>query len=402
MTETLLPRHATPFERALESATAPIDQHEVLHTLALPDRIPAASLPWLAWGEDVPHWPDAEVERRDVTARSHRLHGLIGTAAGLREGARLTGARVTHIDAPPCKTFLGGRDEHARRRWLNAQPQLRLYPRRIRAAATGAHLGHDALGAMYPVRTDARFRATLRATLVHRGQETELSATEWETDTLAGNATLRLTRPAPATGAHLGHDALGAMYPVRTDAAARMWSIDQQTYQYGVPTARLRTLAAGFEPLSADVECVAERTVIEGLTCLGRGCHLGAAHPARAWPETRLYWRTWLHDPAIAAPLSNGLAFLGRTRLGMPAFEIHARLALAPRRDEAALLGAAGPHYPAGRDTQARIDRSLDVLAFFRAGADRVLIDTRNHNASVATPTLLAGSIRAGDILTRT
>src|SRR5690606_10031106 len=153
-------------------------------------------------GENVPVWPEGEQQQRDIVRRSHRLHGLIGTAAGLRAAARLTGAEVTRIISPPAKTFLGGWSEEARREWLAANPQLRLYPYRQRAAAAGLLL---ALGFLreFPTRPAAVFAAAPRATLWHPGgEEIELSTREWSVGTAEGNATLEPARHDRAPGLH--------------------------------------------------------------------------------------------------------------------------------------------------------------------------------------------------------
>ncbi len=432
MTERLLPRNASPLELALEQGLGPDDPGAaVLRTLWRPAEIPAALLPWLGWGDDVPAWPADEGPRRSVCAKSHRLHGLIGTAKGLAEGARLQGGELRRLDAPPGRTFLGGRDAAARRRWLEAQPELRLYPRRERAAAEGCQLGADFLGAdeggasaSHPCRTTAIARSTLRATRVYQGVEAELGVSQWAQGIASGTARVDLGRRTTAQGCQLGADFLGAdeggaraAHPCRTGASARLWTV--QGYRFGTWSLLWRTLGAGFDPLSADVEAVAERAPEGGLCCpvdnlpafnrarggwgaeLLRGSFLGDAYPSRAVPERRLYWRTWLHDPAVAVPTTGGLAFLGRTRLNVPAFHAEAGVAWPRVRAESALLASDGPHFLAARDTAARLKRVLGGLGWFRAEADRILVNPHQYDRVVCTTTLKAGTTLAGAILAR-
>lgn len=415
---TLLPRNASPLERAVEQVLGPQDPGApLIHTIPHPERIPAALLPWLAWGERVMHWPAGEAQRRSVAARSHRLHGLIGTAAGYRAGARLVGAQVTRIEAHPGKTFLGWWDADARAQWLAAHPELRLYARRERTTATGLMLGRDHAGAT-PVRTDAVFRATTRATLVQGGAETDLGVREWRIESAEGDATLELARHDQAPGLHCGQVLAGAT--ARYTAAHRLWAIDQRAYRYGVARLLLRQLPTGFAPLSADAEPIAERAVRLGAGCLGarpewyqdggsrrrvprtqESMSLGAAYPARMDTATRQYRRVRLFDPAVTASQRNGPSYLGRARLGLPAWETELRVQLPKRLAASRFCG--DPHgHAATRDAGAAIGAVADVLERFRAEHQRVLIDTRNTETLRVRETSRVGAVVVGQVNPRT
>lgn len=86
MTPSLLPPNATGLERATEAATARIgDVPYPIEALWDPQRIPAAWLPWLAWGLSVDSW-DAdwtEQAKRDAVAGSIELHRTKGTRASV-------------------------------------------------------------------------------------------------------------------------------------------------------------------------------------------------------------------------------------------------------------------------------------------------------------------------------
>lgn len=415
---TLLPRNASPLERAIEQVLGPHDPGApLIHTIPHPARIPAALLPWLAWGERVMHWPAGDAERRSVAARSHRLHGLIGTAAGYRAGARLVGAEVVRIEAHPGKTYLGWWDAGARTQWLAAHPELRLYARRERAQATGLMLGRGYAGET-PARTDAVFRATTRATLVQAGEETELGVREWRIESAEGDATLELARHDQAPGLHCGQVLAGAT--ARYTAAHRLWAIDQRAYRYGVARLLLRQLPTGFSPLSADVEPVAERAIRHGAGCLGaraqwyqdggsrrrvarsqESMSLGAAYPARMDTATRQYRRVRLFDPAVTASQRNGPSYLGRARLGLPAWEAQLRVKLPRRLGVSRFCGDLHGH-AAARDAGPAIAAAADVLARFRAEHQRVLIDTRNHETLRVRETSRVGAVTVGQINPRT
>ena len=80
----LLPLAATETERAISRTIGPwTPGAEVLSTLADPQRIPAALLPHLGAGEDLPPvWPGDDASRRALIQYSPRLHALIGTPKG--------------------------------------------------------------------------------------------------------------------------------------------------------------------------------------------------------------------------------------------------------------------------------------------------------------------------------
>ena len=79
---TLLPPNATPFERALEAATARIGAITApIDTLLDPAAIDADWLPWLAWGLSADSWDAdwSEAVKRQAVAESIALHRIKGT-----------------------------------------------------------------------------------------------------------------------------------------------------------------------------------------------------------------------------------------------------------------------------------------------------------------------------------
>jgi hypothetical protein len=410
----LLPAYRAAWEQALEQVMRPLDPGIArLRTLLQPWRLRADLLPWLGWGEDVPYWPEDESLQRGICWRSHALHGRIGTRAGFRELARFMGAEVRRIEGHPAKSFLGGWTPAARAAWLARQPQLRLYPRRARAAVTGHPLGHDWIGGTPPARTDALARATVRATLVHQGVETELTAIEWRLESGAGNATVTVARRGHSDGLHVGEPLPG--WTAASDAAARLYSIDQRAYRYRVPVLLWRQTRPAFTPLATDVDVVAARAPRPGTCCVGDrpqyayqgtrwalqrtggGPTLGDCFTARSDTETRLYRRQYLHDPSVAADSRPASAYLGRTKLGVPPWQADLWLRLPRRRASSFCLGD-GAGALAARDGAARIERTLRALDWMRVPHQRVLVDTQQHQAVRASRILYAGRATAGEI----
>lgn len=395
MTESLLPRNATPFERTLEPALGPRDAGVArLRTLALPDAIPAPQLPWLAWGEDVPHWPAQDGARRAVVAGSHRLHALIGTPAGMKAGARLTGATLRRLEGPPAKTYLGHWDPASRRAWLATHAQLRLYARRARAAATGLHLGEGHINE-YPTLTDALHRSTTRCVRVEPdGRQTELTCREWSS---VSAPALECAQRAPALGGFLGEPMNTPLVAARS--AGRFWRLDPASQRWDVAPALVRLASPGLAPLVADAEMVAERAMRPALCA--PGLPLGATHPHRSDALTRLYRRIWLRDTEASATPKRGPAYLGRTRLSLPPFFAEAWARMPPRTRHAGCLAGAGPWYPARGTAWPEMGKSLDVMNWFRAEADQIGVITRQIERVTAGATRLAGELIAGHLLLR-
>ncbi len=84
LAETILPKNATPMEKALlsvELATLAETDALVIATIWSPYKCPAVLLPWLAWALSVDVWNSnwPEQRKRDVIAASPMVHRLKGT-----------------------------------------------------------------------------------------------------------------------------------------------------------------------------------------------------------------------------------------------------------------------------------------------------------------------------------
>lgn len=237
---------------------------------------------------------------------------------------------------------------------------------------------------------------------------------EWATAQQTGNATLTAAQRGVSFGLHCGAPLQG--YPGASAARRRVWAIDQTAYRYGAPVLSVRVLSAGYVPLRADVEAVAERAVRVGACCLSartewrqsggsrlrvprthEGMSLGAAYPTRMDSGTRLYKRVWLFDPQASAAARNGPSHLGRMRLGLPAWEAQLRVALAPRTGASRFCGDT-VGFTSARNANAQVNAAADVLDYFRAEHQRVLIDTRNYETLRARETVKVGGAVAGQI----
>lgn len=397
----LLPPNATALERAASLAIGPWTTGEsAIAATQDPMRIPAALLPHLALGEGVPVWPGGETERRAVIKASPRLHALIGTPRGLRELARLSGARVERLEMPPAKTFLGFWDAASRQQWLAAHPEMRIYSQRERAPCEGLHLGHGYLGAKAepPARTSAMGRSMVRAEVRYpTGQVQPLTTYGWHS--MAADektATVDLARRAVARGQHLGQPLAGVFS--RADASSRYWRVQNVNYRERLQLLTLKQAAPSLTPLSPDAETVAERAPRPHLLCAGLPL---AGFTARGDSRQRMYARIRLHDPAVATAPKHGPAYLGFTRLSSPPFIALAHVRM-PRhiRPQAVAGSAMGTALAAGSAGE-RMAPVLDAMNWARAAHDKVLVRTRLHATARASRIHKAGAVLAGQTINR-
>ena len=398
----LLPANATPVERAISRTIGPwTPGADIIHTLADPQRIPAALLPHLGAGEDLPPvWPADEASRRALIQYSPRLHALIGTPAGLRALARLAGARIARLEMPPAKTFLGFWDEASRRQWLDAHPQMRIRTHRRRSGAEGLMLGRAFVGhpSEPPTRTAAMARSAIEAEIVWPDGRTEaLTSHGWTTLDSEASGTVDLARRAVAVGQVIGDPLAGQVS--RADASARLWRIARVSYRERVHLLTLRQTAPSLSPLSPDVELVAERAQRAGV--LAFGATLGGAHTVRSDATARLYHRIRLHDPAVAARPKHGPTYLGFTRLTSPPFVAVAHVRMPPRRLPMAMAATAMRAALSMGDARERIAPVLDAMDWARAAHDKVLVRTSLHGTARASRIHKAGAVLAGQTILR-
>lgn len=89
----VLPRHSTEFERALEQASLWVIRNSEIVDVWNPDKCPKQFLPWLAWSVSVDEWDAAwSVERkRDIIRSSVAIHRLKGTKGAVRRALEAMG-----------------------------------------------------------------------------------------------------------------------------------------------------------------------------------------------------------------------------------------------------------------------------------------------------------------------
>jgi len=396
----LLPHNSTPLERALSLAAGPwTTGDETIESLQDPSRIPAELLPHLALAEDVPLWPDGDAERRAIIAASPRLHALIGTPKGLRELARLAGARIERLERPPAKTFLGYWDADSRAQWLAAHPEMRLRTQRERSAAEGLMLGRAFVGVPGepPARTSALARSAVRAEIRWPdGRVQPLTTYGWSALDQEREASVGLARRAAARGLHLGGPLSGMV--TSPDAANRYWCVETVRWRERGQLLMLKQTVPSLQPLSPDAELVAERGLRPQVLCAGLPL---AGFTTRSDSGQRMYSRIRLHDPDVAARPKHGPSYLGFTRLSSPPFVSLVHVRMPTRRQPVAMAGAGMRAPLSAGDARDRMAGPLDAMDWARAPHDKVLVRTRLHVTARASRIYRAGSVLAGQTINR-
>lgn len=148
----VLPRHSTELERALEKSSLWVIRNSAIPKLWNPEECPEDFLPWLGWGLSVDRWePEWGADRKRVSVRNsvsvHRQKGTLG--------AILRTLEAFGHDAELEEWREYGGAPHAFRLWVEASEETSLdleYVSKVRAS----------IDAVKPVRSyyDVSFRFT--------------------------------------------------------------------------------------------------------------------------------------------------------------------------------------------------------------------------------------------------
>ncbi len=394
----LLPRNASPFERALEQGMAQrIEQldAEAPARFHRPATLPEAHLPFLAWEVDVPLWLNfSEAERRALIAQSPDLHRLAGTLTGARRLASWAGGTVVRAVTRRNRAFAGATLSAAEREaWLQRLPELRIYTFRQRGQAHAtAHL----LGRVHPARrfavpSTARARFAERATWVRNSIETDLTVWTLESNAQQTRATTTRRVAAPGT-AREGWRFAGRV--LRTSSAAsRLYTLSEtsniQSEAWSL-SARMLPVPDNLNPVTVGMDDVAQPGIgnAQRYSCsILRGQQLT---PSTA--RDRLYRRARLADSSIPPAARGRGAYMTRGRLSPPAWraELKTEIRGTARGAWRYLSGALPRH-----DAQ-RLDTVKSAIEWGRPAAAEWRIDTHTRAQARAGIQYTAGPLRAG------
>ncbi len=387
MTASLLPPNATPYELAMEGATARVGAVPVpVDTLALPESCPTEALPWLAWAEDVPVWDPAwpEAVKRGAIEASRRLHRRQGTIGGLKALARWAGGTLLKAVTPPAKKFLApslGTD--ARNALVALLPQLRITPHREPGRREGrtVFFREDYLGACFPHRSTAAARSVPTAAIEGR------AAVEPCAVTMAGRVATVARYGTAGRASVLGG------FPkmlVPTTAAGRLYHLDLST-PYADAVGALRRTAA--RPTSTALPVRPDRLPVPGTArglFAGRPLH-GCTHRSDA--VDRLIDRVYVVDPALSAGATSAACYIGGS-LGMTPHTGIMQVQIRGRRPAQSVRGFVRGYLC--RSSQAKLGAVRAAMAWGKRGSDKLSMDTVTLRPIRAGAVLLAGQALAG------
>ncbi len=387
MTASLLPPNATPYELAMEGATARVGDVPVpVDRLALPDRCPSEALPWLAWAEDVPVWDPSwsDAVKRGAIRASRRLHQRQGTIGGLKALARWAGATILKTVTPPAKKFLApslGTD--ARNALVALLPQLRITPHREpgHRAPRAVFFRGDYLGACYPHRSTAEARSMPTAAIEGRG------GVEPCTVTLAGRVATVARYGVAGQKSYLGGF---ARLLVPSTAPARLYHLSLSE-PYADEAGALRRTAA--RPSSSALTVRPDRLPVPGKArglFVGRQLH-GCAQ--RTGAGDRMVDRVYVVDQALSAGAMAAACYIGGV-LGMAPHTGILQVQIRGSRPTQRVRGFVRGYL--GRASQAKLEAVRAALAWGKRGSDKLAMDTVTLRPIRAGAVLLAGQALAG------
>lgn len=96
----VLPRHSTELERALERASLWVIEGSEIVDVWNPETCPPRFLPWLAWSVSVDEWEPlwSEAQKRSVIRESVAVHRLKGTKGAVRRALEAMGFGIDIIE----------------------------------------------------------------------------------------------------------------------------------------------------------------------------------------------------------------------------------------------------------------------------------------------------------------
>ncbi len=452
----ILPPNSTPQERAIEAAGFRLTNPPEIADACNPVRIPAALLPWLAWGWSVDAWNPGETEevKRHSILKSSELHRLKGTVEGFRRLSALFGAELAGVERPPNKMFAGRSYTQAEKdARLAVLPQLRIRTRPVEGrkvpgsfwvgdflpvattwqSASGPwedQVGpwdradmqgptwknaerpwSDARGpwddtapsvkriARFLVRSNAAERLMPQAYYYDRGIETKVATFQ---EDVSSSGFVQIRQSAVRKYATFCGGTLRFLLNCR--AGERIYSF-RPTYERG-PESRYKTLVPGLQPLEVCPEYTAETSQKHGL--FAGPPHAGPYRAesflgqflVRSTAARRLYGRIYLFDPTRTLESKGKTTFMGAARLGMPAYTAELQV-LFPRRRSRHAFG----RFLRGfliRTDQELLDKYITALAWGKAVRDQVFLDTRAYEPITAGPQHIAGTgLVAGQMVRR-
>ena len=420
--------HDTAMQAAADATGAQQDKvRNLVGRILLWSRVDELSedfLNHLAWALHIDGWEYADNldKKRWLVKHFHDWHRYKGTEYGLALYWRVLLGRELYKATPPHTAYLGASLTATERAGFEApHPELRIYPFRHSGVKQGLFCG-DCLGdpaAAYPVfalMTDALLRIGSKVELYDplSKESTDLHSMLYESENITRMATdtVEVRMPGEASGIFPGRCLSG--YLVDHGAKERLYTMQlKSAYTSEAQRRSPMSITPSLTPMTVYYREAAENGIAKGAFLHnrwpdqypGKGgrAHLGAAYPAQSDAAQRLYRYLKLFDPErVKRGQRKSNAFLGAFRLGgMPPHTAEVAVdctGARPRRGmhtgPASYLGA---EFPYASEAPARIAQVRAVGKMAKRKSDQVLLSITNHKPVTASPSLLAGTVTAGE-----
>jgi len=387
----IAPDEATPWMRAVERASAiawdALDV-DIIRRFKDPWQCPAHLLWALAAERSVDIWNDnwPEWKKRSVIASAPHDHAIKTTASGIARYIEIADGRLIQAVTPPQGFVLAPNlTKEQWDAWIGRMPRVRITLAHTEGEwlpPSGIFLGHSALGDDFFSINDGPFLHGRRALLrTHAGgEDVPLEVSSVTTTSVRKPATdyERVVQPGrDANALVLGFGVLGDAFLGAEEVEPKIFTFAlDRTYDHVESQLAVTAVDVGLEPQSVRYKRESDTGDAEGRHFLGDGA-LGVDVLGRNDGGELLADVLYLLDPAVAAPIVDGISFLGVSRLGMPAYnaELMVEAPKAIDTNEGFVLGVSvlGAD-PFVADDVSHLHFIMDAIVSAMALGDKILV----------------------------
>lgn len=388
MPELLLPKNATPRERAIEALNAERHPfpHELIRALRDPWSCPEHLLPFLAHDLSVDYWRNdwPVLRQRSVIARSIALHRRKGTLWSMREAADLADARLVDHKTPPEGYFAA---PDLSKEEIDAYIELHPKVRILFASERGTWSDVDgwvsdngfveeATVGVY----DGEALYGRKAVYSHRGVERPLRLAVLQAD-IASRAGVQIESVfIPGQGAAFSHaDEFAA-----DDSFADAFDDPPRSYTYALPRdyvhdasrLELTRVPVGFSPRDMRYRRESEKGLDTAPTIFA-GDYAGEGFAGVNDALFLLADVLRLVDPSISSPLVNSGGFADHSRVGFPPHTAELQVDWIMKAPPRSAIFAGSDFVgdaPAPPRDEARMEEVLDAIMATKRATDKVLV----------------------------